>query len=178
MVHLTRENWIVLGVLGAIVTAATVFLYIPQGQKLDELRGQIAAAEASLESDGQKVAVVPDMVKQVQEMKARYKDFDRKLPKRKELGGFLREITGNLAEEKLANQSIEPATNTIREEFFQTLPIVMKFRGSYLSLASFLRRIDEMQRLSRIQKLKIEANSRDGEALDIELQMNIYFTES
>jgi Tfp pilus assembly protein PilO len=178
MARMTRDCWIVLGLVGVLVGATVALVFRPQGRQLDELRTQIATRQNVLESDAQKVAVVPEMLRQVQEMKQRYRDFDRKLPKRKELGGFLREISGNLSEERLANQLIEPG-NPSREELFNTLPIVMKFRGSYLSLASFLKRLDEMQRLSRVEKLKIDCNAKDDSAaLDIEVLLDIYFTES
>jgi Tfp pilus assembly protein PilO len=178
MARMTRDCWIVLGLVGVLVGATVALVFRPQGRQLDELRTQIATRQNVLESDAQKVAVVPEMLRQVQEMKQRYRDFDRKLPKRKELGGFLREISGNLSEERLANQLIEPG-NPSREELFNTLPIGMKFHGSYLSLASFLKRLDEMQRLSRVEKLKIDCNAKDDSAaLDIEVLLDIYFTES
>ena len=53
----------------------------------------------------------------------------------------------------------------------------MRFRGSYLSLVDLLQRIDKMERLTRVQRLKI-TREKQGDSLDIELQMNIYFTES
>ena len=109
-------------------------------------------------------------------MKLQYKDFGRRLPKRRELGGFLREISGHLNQGDLSNQLIEPG-NPSREELFHTLPIIMRFKGSYLSLAGFLQRIDKMERLTRVQTLKI-TREKQGDSLDIELQMNIYFTES
>jgi Tfp pilus assembly protein PilO len=178
MARMTRDCWIVLGLVGVLVGGTVALVFLPQGRQLDELRTQIAARKTALESDAQKVAIVPEMLRQVQEMKQRYRDFDRKLPKRKELGGFLREISGNLSEERLASQLIEPG-NPSREELFNTLPIGMKFHGSYLSLASFLKRLDEMQRLSRVEKLKISCNAKDDSAaLDIEVLLDIYFTES
>ena len=60
--------------------------------------------------DAGMAAGVPDLVRQVQGMKKRYSNFDHRLPKRKELGGFLREISSNLSEESLSNQLIEPGT--------------------------------------------------------------------
>ena len=133
MGKLTRESWIIMALAVAIVAAAVAFVYRPQGQKLEELRTKIASVETSLQADSQKAAVVPELLRQIEAMKRRYKDFDRKLPKTKELGGFLAEITNNLAEENLAEPTIEPR---------------------------------------RINKQKAE------ESLSIEMQLNIYYTES
>jgi hypothetical protein len=58
----------------------------------------------------------------------------------------------------------------------------MRFKGSYLTSVDFFKRIDKMERLTRIQKLKITNKPSEDEQrdpiLDIELQLNIYFTES
>ena len=62
------------------------------------------------------------MIRQSQEMEPRYKDMDRRLPKQKELGGFLQEISGNLAKERLDNFDLtlgqEPPVRELREAGF------------------------------------------------------------
>ena len=154
-------------IMGAIVVAMTVagftFGYLPSARKIDRIREETAQVKQSLEADGQKAAIVPELLRQVEVMKGKYKDFDRQLPKRQELGGFLREITQNISQERLTNQTIEPG-KPVQEDLFLTLP-------------RFLERIDGMERLTRIQKLIVMPGAGDG-ALDITVQLNIYFTES
>lgn len=176
MHRIKRDNWVTLGVLAALLVGAMFILYLPQCNKLNEIRSQSASLKTQLEADAKKAAVVPAMVRWIDTMQKRYLAFDRRMPKRKELAAFLREISSILASERLSNQLTEPG-NPTREELFHTLPIIMKFQGSYLSLASLLERIDEMERLTRVQKLTI-ARDPKHEELNIEIQMNIYFTES
>ena len=176
MQPLMRDSLIVLGIVSGVVLAAVLAIYMPQNKKLEGIQGEITAEASNLELEGQKAAVVPEMIKQISMMRTRYKDFDRRLPKRKELGGFLREISENLSNEKLSNQLIEPGSPT-QQELFYTLPIIMRFRGSYLSLANFLEKIDRMERLTRVQKLQVVSDPKD-QMLDVTLQLNIYFTES
>jgi len=175
MKALMRESLMVLAILAAMAGAAWFFLYRPQGVRLEQIQADIAAQKTTLLSEGQKASVVPDMVRQVREMKERYKNLDRKVPERTELGGFLREINANLAQENLSNQLIEPGSPT-KEELFNTLPMIMKFRGSYLSLASLLKRIDQMERLARVHRLKIDSDGKSDD-VDIEVQLSIYFTD-
>ena len=173
---LTKDNLVVLGILGVFVTLALLLVYIPQSKDLSDLETRITTRQRKLTDDSERAAVVPDLQRTVNLMKARYRGFDRRLPKRKELGGFLREISGHLvADEKLSNGEIRPGTPT-RQELFHTLPIVMKFKGPYLALVALLERIDKMERLTRVQKLTA-TQTKTGD-LDIELQLNIYFTES
>ncbi len=175
MTTYARDNLTMVGLLAAAVGVAAATLYWPQSQELDRLHGQIASRRLGLDADARKATGVSDLFRQVQEMKVRYKDFDRRLPKQKELGSFLHEISTEMSDEKLANQLIEPG-KPAREDLFHALPIIMKFNGSFLSLTSFLERIDRMERLTRVQKLVV-ADDPKTQKLDIELQLNIYFNE-
>ena len=151
-------------------------VYVPQQRELEEIQEQIASQDLAISVDSEKASGLPRMIKKIEALKRRYQGFDRRLPQRKELGGFLKEISSVLASERLQNQSTEPG-NPKREDQFHTLPIIMKFQGSYLSLASLLERIDRMERLTRVQKLSVVTDPKSDE-LKIEIQLNIYFKES
>lgn len=176
MKPISRDSLIMLGVTVAMVVAAVMIVYLPQGRKLDQLHAQATTQQLALESEAQKVAVVPEMIRQVQSLESRYGDFGRRLPKQQELHEFLRQVNSSLAESELTDLSIEP-DNPTKEEFFHTLPIIMKFRSNYLTLANFLSSMEKMERLSRIHRLVIR-NDEKGQNLNVELQMSIFFTES
>jgi Tfp pilus assembly protein PilO len=178
VVRVTLDNWIVLGILIAVIATATILVYLPQGRTLDQIRAQTASNKLALESNSVKAAVVPQLVKQLEAMKRRYRGFDRRMPKRKELAGFLKEISSILAAEDLKILNTEPRSPK-QEDLFHTLPIIMKLEGPYLSLAKLLGQIDKMERLTRIQRLSVSKDpKKDTQDLNIELQMNIYFTET
>jgi Tfp pilus assembly protein PilO len=176
MLRPTRENWVVLGIAGAMLLTATTLVYLRQGRELDQLRTQILERQTALESSAAQVAVVPNLIRQVQAMKDRYQDFDRKLPRTQELGAFLRQIDASLSENGLSSLSIEPGKPS-REEYFNALPVIMKLRGSYLSLAGLLDSMERMERLSRVQRIVITKDGK-GDDLNIEMQINVYFTQS
>lgn len=173
---LTRDNLLVFGALIVIVGGTVLGVFRPQSKTLRELETQIVKQKTALAAEAGKVLVVPTMLRQVEAMRMRYRNFDQRLPQRQELGGFLKEISENLAKEDLSNQLIEPG-NPSRDALFHTLPIIMRFRGSYLALTRFLNRLEEMERLARVQKMLIKTDPK-SEEVDIELRMNIYFTES
>lgn len=176
MQGIQRDSIIVGAVAAAVALAGVAMVYLPNTAKLRRIEEQVLSVKTALEQDGEKAAVVPELTRQVQAMKSKFQDFDRRLPRRQELGGFLRQVSEALAVENVSNQTIEPG-KPAPEDLFYTQPIVMRFRGTYLSLARFLERIDRFDRVTRVQKLSISSNP--GETLlDITVQMNIYFTES
>ena len=175
--RIPKISLIIPGLLAATLVAVLLLVYIPQGDTLEDLRGQITRQTRELKQQAQVASAVPELFERVQAMKERYRNFDRRLPKRQELAGFLQEITGHLADERLSEQVIQPGTPT-KEDRFHAMPIILKFRGSYLSLAALLERIDKMERLTCVQRMSLSLDKAQGGVLDIELQLNIYFTES
>jgi Tfp pilus assembly protein PilO len=174
--RLSRDNLIVLGILVVITVTYALVIYRAQSSALAELEARAAETRRQLSEQTVKAERMPPMIRQIELMKQRYnKDWDRRLPQRKELAEFLREIAANLAEENLANEMIRPG-NPSRGPLYNCLPITMKFEGDFLSLANFLRRVDKMTRLTRIERLEIQPG-KDHRKLPITLGMNIYFTE-
>jgi Tfp pilus assembly protein PilO len=177
------DSLITLGIVVALLTGAWLVVYRPQSRQLQAVEESTAQVRGAIQDGASRAAIVPDLVRNISDLRARYTNFDRRLPKQKELGGFLMEISSNLAQERLLNQLIEPG-NPTRQDLYHTLPIIMRFQGNYLALASFLDRIDKMERLTRVHRMVLgrsvgTENAPGGpEILNVELQMNIYFTES
>ncbi|MFP4054360.1 MAG: type 4a pilus biogenesis protein PilO [Phycisphaerae bacterium] len=169
-----RDNIILAGVLAALVAGAVLGVYLPQSARKKEIRQRIDLEEISLQQTEHKIAVVPTMAKRVEAMRREYSDFDRKLPKRKELGEFLRQINNSLSEQNLSNHLIQTGKTELEGQFHR-LPITMRFSGGYLPLCTFLDRMAKTKRLAQVRKLVVN-NARENQ-LDISLQMNIYFKE-
>jgi len=187
---LLRDSLMMIGILLAITITYFAVIYRAQSATLQEVQKRIGEVERQLKIDALQASHLPPMIDEIERMRKRYdKSWDRRLPKREELAGFLREIASALSQEKLSNQYIQPG-NPTRKPLYNCLPITMKFEGKFLALAGFLKRVDEMTRLTRIEHLSIKPiktqNDRttfetldtdDSPALAIEVGMNIYFTE-
>jgi len=174
--RMSRDNLIVLGILFVVTVTYLLVIYRSQSAALNEARERRQQMKRRLEADSRTASQLAPMLREIQAMRQRYnKDWDRKLPQRQELAGFLREISGNLARHRLSNQMIEPG-NPKQGPLYNCLPITMSFEGDFLALAGFLQEVDRMTRLTRIESLRIQS-SKDSEDLSIKLGMNIYFTE-
>lgn len=189
-VRFSRDNLIILGILTVITITYFVVIYRAQSATMADVAARTAQTERRLKTDAMQASRVGPMLRQIKVMKQRYnkKEWDRRLPGRQELAGFLREIASNLSAARLSNRIIQPG-NPFRGPLYNRLPITMKFEGDFLALAGFLKRVDEMTRLTRIEQLTIEPARRSQDhrtagrsneepiSLAIELGMNIYFTE-
>ena len=181
---LSRDNMIVLGILTVITITYFAVVYRTQSAAADDVSSQKIEIKRHIKTDSEMAARVSPMLRQIEKMKRRYNDEDwgQRLPERQELAGFLHEIASGLSQEKLINQLIQPG-NPSETPLYNCLPITLRCEGDFLSLARFLKRIDGMTRLVRIERLTIESGedtqhkvSQSGK-LQIEMGMNIYFTE-
>lgn len=175
--RLTREQILLIGATCVLAGGFLAGVFYPQHRRIREARQQIALTEQQLQSDRVRAATVPELARQVEQLKRRHRNFDRRLPKQKELGEFLREISTTILAERLTDQVIEPGSPTAGA-LYNVLPIIMQFDGTFGGLANFLSRIDQMERLTRIESIIIEPIEDEPGRLHVEMQLNIYFTES
>jgi Tfp pilus assembly protein PilO len=153
--------------------------YRPNTEKLDGLDMQIAAKRRDLTSNRQRVQILPDVLIAVNEMRNRLERFDKKLPKSPELQGFINSITEVSSQAGLRNKwTVEPGV-PVRSDLYAEWPISLKFEGDFKNVFNFLRRAEEMQRLTRVKSLKVRGLTGAGASgqVQVELSMNIYFAE-
>ncbi|MEO6434773.1 MAG: type 4a pilus biogenesis protein PilO [Tepidisphaeraceae bacterium] len=172
-----RVQW-VLGIsLVVMVVGFYAFMFRPSSQRLDDLAMQIDAKRRDLNSNRSRVRILPDVMLAVTEMQARLDRFDKKLPKLPDLSTFMNDVTAASHQASLRNMAMNPGV-PVRNNGFAEWPIALKFEGDFNSVYSFLRRAEEMQRLTRVKGLKVQgANAAKPGQVQVELSMNIYFSE-
>jgi Tfp pilus assembly protein PilO len=151
----------------------------PNSEKLDGLDMQIAAKRRDLTSNRTRVQILPDVLIAVNEMRNRLERFDKKLPKSPELHAFINNITEVSNQSGLRNKwTVEPGV-PVRSDLYAEWPISLKFEGDFKNVFNFLRRAEEMQRLTRVKGLKVRGMDGAGKPgqVQVELSMNIYFAE-
>ena len=174
-----RAQW-VLGVGMLVLLVAFYFLaYRPAATRLADTRTQIESKQQELELNRAKTNGRAEIEHKVNDMRRRLERFDKQLPRTMEWGQFMNDITLLKEQSGVSNWSIEP-TGTRAEDAFVTVPVSLSFEGDFLGVFSFLRQMEQMQRLTRVRDLALtarrDANSGAGQ-VDVKLAMNIYYTE-
>lgn len=172
-----RAQW-VLGIsLAVLVVGFWALVYRPSSTKLSDLQMQIDSKQRDLNSNRTRVRILPDVMLAVTEMQARLERFDKKLPKNPDLSTFINDVTAASHQAALRNVAVTPGVYA-RSDGYAEWPIALKFEGDFASVFSFLRRAEEMQRLTRVKGLKVQgSNAGKPGQVQVELSMNIYFSE-
>lgn len=153
--------------------------YRPMTARLGELKMQIEARQRELSGNNSRVSILPGVIDKVNELRARLEKFDKQLPRQQELERFIKDIDAMVHSAELRKVTVEPALLPQRSELYAELPVSLKFEGDFLSVFSFLRQTEEMQRLTRVKNLNVRSSQRSQNPgqVEVELSMNIYFSE-
>jgi Tfp pilus assembly protein PilO len=171
-----RAQW-VLGVSIVALSIGFVLLgFRPKTAKLAELDTLIDAKQQELRDNQTKTTIRPYIERQVAESKRKTAMFEKQLPKQVEWGQFLNDITLLRDQAGLRDCYIVP-TGAKPNDLFVEFPIQVKFEGDFLSVFAFLRQMEQMQRLTRVRDLTIKSKGSGSGVVEVQLSMNIYYTE-
>jgi Tfp pilus assembly protein PilO len=174
-----KQAQIGLGIALLVVTGA-IFLFEvrPSMQRLEAVHKDYVKACWDLQQDQTQTGKLPEVEKDIKALQQRVKLFDKKLPRQHDVTPFMRDVAKIKQEAALKNLVYAPGNKPRRTDEFAECPYKFTFDGDFQSgLLEFLRRTEDMQQLTRIQKLDIKSNeSHDGQ-VKVDLTMNIYFAE-
>ena|SRR5436190_1987491 len=161
----------------AVMVLLFVFAgYLPAKHRLDALHGQIESKTREVEDKQNKAQNLPLLALEVNELESRVRDYDRQFPRQADLGDFIRDITRVSQQLALRDFKYQPAAPKRGDAYFE-LPIQMNFQGEFLNVYSFLTEVEHLARLTRIRKVAIKAKDFRTGLVEVEIGLNIYFSE-
>ena len=171
-----RAQWVLTVALLVMGLGFYLFAYRPSITRMARMRQEIASKQRELESNQVRTKVRPAVELMVRESRRKLARFDEQLPKTSEWGQFLNDITLLRDQAALRDCHIIP-TGARPNDMFVEFPINVKFQGDFLSVFSFLRQMEQMQRLTRVRDLTVKSKDPASGVVDVSLSMNIYYTE-
>jgi len=169
-------------ILGVVLAFALGLFYVcgyrPCSLKQADLQMEINHKRRQLNDNNTQVAVLPALIEAVNELQKRLEKYDKQLPRQQELDRFIKDINTMVHNASLRRVDVRPSVMPIRSPLFAEQPVSLKFEGDFMSVFSFLRQTEQMQRLTRVKELKLKNNDRAGKSgqVEVELSMNIYFS--
>lgn len=176
-IGLYKRVQVVLGIVAAATAIAFYFAaYRPATKCLQTFDLQIHSKQRDLEQNRNKARNLDILARELQKLEQQAAAYDRQFPGQAELGQFIRDITQISQQLSLAEWKYEPLPPKRGDNYFE-VPVIMHFQGDFMNVATFLRQIEDMQRLTRIKKLEIRGRDRDRGSVQVEMAMSIYYSE-
>ena len=171
-----RAQWTLTIVMVSTIGLFLIFGYRPATQRLTFLKGEIANHSQLLDENQTKARRLPMLAFEVDRLRNKLEKFNKRLPKTAELGEFIRDLTQ--VSQQCAIRKLVHQPGTVRRlDLYGEIPITMNFEGDFQNVFSFILKLEDMQRLTRVRNLTVRAKDGKLGQVDVSMAMNIYFSE-
>jgi Tfp pilus assembly protein PilO len=164
---------LVLGVVGLFVFT----VHLPQKRHLKQLAREYRQQEADLLKAKEEYAQLAELNKKVTLLRNVVHRLYKRMPAKGEFGSSLEKIVAGLNASKLVTEEISPQS-PVSEEKFSELPININFKGSFENICTFLAGLENLDRLVRIENLRLEGDTSSTPVIKARMVLNVYCSRS
>lgn len=171
-----RAQWTMTTIMVSLIVLFFAFVFWPANRRLAAVAEEMISKSRQLEANQSRAADLPKLALQVAALRFKLERFNKKLPKTAEFDEFLRELT--TAAQQLSIRKLVHQPGTVkRQDLFGEIPITMSFEGASTDVYRFIRELEGMSRLTRVKSLTVHCKDSKLGLVDVNLAMNIYFSE-
>ena len=170
-----RSPWVTATAALALAAAFHLLAHRPATHRLAAVRGQLHAARAELAAARADLAELPRVEQEVQDTRRRLA-ASRRLPQNQDLGQFIRDVTAFGEDAALSKFTVQLGVPA-RRDLLSEIPVSLNFEGDFLGVCQFLRRAEQMPRLTSMRGINIRSVDPAAGTVEVQLSMNLYFAD-
>jgi len=149
------------------------FYVMPQQEVLDELKQQEQTLKTTLQIKANKVAALPKLQTQVDELTSRYDYLLQQLPVQKELASMLASVNELGLDNDLTFTRIDWGEKQ-NKEFLYRLPLNIELTGDYHSIGDFSAAIAKLPRIISFDDVYWQRVSQESSTLHFRVRAYTY----
>jgi Tfp pilus assembly protein PilO len=164
---------LVLGVAGLFVFT----VHLPQKRHLKQLEQDYRQQEENLQKAKEEYSQLAELNKKVTLLRNVVNRLYKRMPAKGEFGSSLEKIVAGMNASKLVTEEISPQSPVSTEKFSE-LPIKINFKGSFENICTFLAGLENLDRLIRIENLRLEGDAGPTPVIKAKMVLNVYCSRS
>jgi Tfp pilus assembly protein PilO len=169
-----RQQLMIFVAAGVTIGGFGLFRGLPLRRRIKALRQTKAAQTLTIAKGTADGKQLPLLKEQLLELQRELESYEANIPERSDIGVFLQRIAVLMNEHNLRGQMIEPRKE-IKAEKLNCIPVNMKCKGGLTQIFEFYRRLQGMDRLIRIEQVKLFNDSDFSGELAMEAKAVIYY---
>ena len=169
-----RQQITICVVAGVVACVFMLFWYLPLHRKIKAIRQTKAAQSlviAKGAADSKKISIIKE---QLLELQTRLANYEANIPEQNTFGDFLGRIADLMNENNLTEQEITPA-GEIKSDKFNCIPVTMRCKGKLGQIFKLYRQLQRLDRLVRIELVKLSNDSDFNGQVSMETKAFIYY---
>lgn len=164
-----------------ILAAAAVMLggfaglrYVPALHQKQTLAARMEQQRLEMEEIQTYSELLPELRNQQDTLKSNLEQFARKIPLDRDFAKLWQQIADAMNACRLRDQWVQPGTET-RKGRFCCIPLTIECKGSLEQVFAFLKAVEEMDRLIRMEDVKLENGKEFDATLKMSVQASVYY---
>jgi Tfp pilus assembly protein PilO len=157
-----------------MVCGFVLFRYLPLQRKTKFLRQAYAAQMLAISKASAESQQIPTIREQLLQLQTAVGNYERQIPSQRELGEFLQRIANLMNEHNLQGQLIQPGKE-IKAGELNCIPVNMQCKGRLSQIFEFYRRVQGLDRLVRIEHVKLVNDGDFGGEVIMQINAVIYY---
>ena len=170
-----RQQITICIVAGVIVCVFMLFRYLPLHKQMKAIRQTRAAQALAIAKGADDGKQLPLMKKQLLELRAKLESYEANIPEQNTFGSFLGKVADLMNENSLKEQKITPG-DVIKADQFNCIPVSMNCKGNLAQIFRFYRQLQALDRLVRIEHVKLSNDSNYNGQVSMETKAVIYYS--
>jgi Tfp pilus assembly protein PilO len=159
---------------GAMVIAFVLFRYLPLRQRIKAAERIEAAQRLAISKASMEKAQMPVLREQLLALQRRVGNYQTSIPAEADLGAFLQQIADLMSKYNLKEQVIAPRRE-IAVEGLSCIPVDMQCKGKLAQFFEFYKRMQKLERLIRIEKVKLANDVDFSGQVSMQAEVVIYY---
>ena len=174
MAYFERRQVVLYVVALVMIAGFVVFRYLPlrrRSQTVSEMKIAQRLSLAETQAQSEQLSVLNDTLS---ELRLKVGSYDARIPKERALGGFLQSLTDMMNKHGLEDQEIAPGEE-IEAEDLGCIPLNLHCRGDLEQLFEFCRDLQAMERLVRIEQVRLSNDDSYSGSVTMQTQAVVYY---
>ena len=157
-----------------MVCGFVLFRYLPLQRRIESVRQAYAAQMLAISKASAESQQIPTIREQLLQLQTAVGNYERQIPAQRELGEFLQRIANLMNEHNLQGQLIQPGKE-IKAGELNCIPVNMQCKGRLSQIFEFYRRVQGLDRLVRIEHVKLVNDGDFGGEVIMQINAVIYY---
>ncbi len=174
MLFKERQQLTICVVAGVMVGGFLLFRYLPLRRKIKAVRQTKSAQTLTVAKGSVDSKQMQLLKKQLLEFKKELENYETNIPEKRALGEFLQRIADVMNEHNLTEQVIEPGIEVTAEKL-NCIPVNIHCKGRLAQIFKFFERLQVLDRLVRIEQVKLSNDRNFNGEVSMEAKAIIYY---
>jgi len=159
---------------GVIVFVFVLFGYLPLRKRMKAVNQAKTAQTLALAKGAADSRQLPLLKEQLLKLQNRLGNYKVNIPETNTFGGFLGSVTGLMNENNLKEQEIAPGEE-VKADKFNCIPVNIRCKGELAQIFNLYRQFQTLDRLIRIEQVKLSNDSDYNGQVSMETKAIIYY---